>query len=164
MLLTITSRGLRFLEVPQLVTQRAQVRFTVVMAELMMVVPERKRKLYRRRRDSDVTDYKDLYRFKKQNVEWLVQNFLTESTETRGGALSNDDKMRIFLRCIGDPGFQVGVGEDIGVTQATISNTFWEVAEAIKGKARNWYNFPEPLLLFRTLRLNGQNDIHSLML
>ena len=32
--------------------------------------------------------------------------------------------MEVFLRHIGDPGFQVGVGEDIGIHQTTVSKTF----------------------------------------
>lgn len=32
---------------------------------------------------------------------------MPEYTETRGGALSNKDKMKTFRRYIGDPGFQV---------------------------------------------------------
>ena len=37
--------------------------------------------------------------------------------ETRGRALSNKQRMEGFLRHVGDPGFQTGVGEDIGIHQ-----------------------------------------------
>ena len=35
------------------------------------------------------------------------------SLENRGGTLSNKQKMEVFLRYVGDPGFQIGVGKDI---------------------------------------------------
>ena len=35
------------------------------------------------------------------------------SLEKRGGTLSNKQKMEVFLRYVGDPGFQIGVGKDI---------------------------------------------------
>ena len=35
--------------------------------------------------------------------------------ETKGGALSNKQRMEVFLRHVGDPGFQTGVGEDMGI-------------------------------------------------
>lgn len=112
------------------------------MAEFVAMAPQRRIKVYKIHRDSDVHNYKELYRFKKENVEWLAQHFLTETTETRGGALSSEEKMRIFLRYIGDPGFQCGVAEDVGVSQSSVSNVIWEVATAVKEKARNWIQFP----------------------
>jgi hypothetical protein len=50
--------------------------------------------------------------------------------------------MEIFLRHIGDPRFQVGVGEDIGIHQTTVSNTFANVLNRIIEKADLWINFP----------------------
>ena len=47
----------------------------------------------------------------------MSDNFIGEYTETRGGALSTKQKMEVFLRCIGDPGFQLGIGKDIGKLQ-----------------------------------------------
>jgi hypothetical protein len=58
-------------------------------------------------------DYKSLYRFDEVNVQWMATYFMgQEKNEKRGGALSNVDKLKIFLRCVGDPGFQTGVAED----------------------------------------------------
>ena len=47
------------------------------------------RKVYKERRDSFSMYYRSLYRFEKKNVEWMVDHFLVESNETRGGALTN---------------------------------------------------------------------------
>ena len=110
------------------------------MAEFIAVL--RRRKVYKVRRDSFGCDYKSLYRFKKENVEWIAEHFLGESNETRGGALSNIQKMRIFLRYLGDPGFQTGVAEDIGVDQSTVSRTFTQVLSAVLQKSNCWIKFP----------------------
>ena len=45
----------------------------------------------------------------------MSEYFLGENTETKGGALSNKQRMEVFLRHVGDPGFQTGVGEDMGI-------------------------------------------------
>ena len=64
-----------------------------------------------------------LHRFDKVHVEYLSNYFLGESDERRGGALNNEERMRTFLRVVGDPGFQSGVAEDIGIHQTTVSKT-----------------------------------------
>lgn len=93
------------------------------MAEFMMV--ERRRKIYKVRRQSDFRNYKELYRFERQNVQWLAQHFLGVTHERRGGALNSEQKIEIFLRYIGDPGFQSGMTEDVGVIRSTGCDTFW---------------------------------------
>lgn len=71
-------------------------------------INQRKMKVYRPRRNSDGDNFRDLYRFDRQNFNFLVNHFLfDEREETRGGALNASQKMKIFLRYIGDPGFQV---------------------------------------------------------
>ncbi|PSN41235.1 hypothetical protein C0J52_13430 [Blattella germanica] len=50
-----------------------------------------------------------------ENVQWLTNHFLNDNNETRGGALTNEQRMKIFLRYLSDPGFQSGVAEDIRV-------------------------------------------------
>ena len=45
----------------------------------------------------------------------MSEYFLGENTETKGGALSNKQRMGVFLWHVGDPGFQTGVGESIKV-------------------------------------------------
>ncbi|XP_018565377.1 putative nuclease HARBI1 [Anoplophora glabripennis] len=110
------------------------------MAEFMPIA--RARKYYKVRRDSRDTDYRILYRFNRNNVEWLAQHFLGDEFENRGGALTTTEKMRIFLRYVGDPGFQSGVGEDIGVHQSTVSLTVSSVIDAIIRKSNIWIQFP----------------------
>ena len=39
--------------------------------------------------------------------------------------------MEVFLRYVGDPGFQTGVRKDMGIHQSTVSRTFATVVEAI---------------------------------
>lgn len=101
------------------------------------------KKYYKVRRDTREVDYRVLYRFDKNNVEWITRHFLGDDNfERRGGALTNDEKMRIFLRYIGDPGFQTGVGEDIGVHQSTVSLIVATVMAAIIQKSNVWIKFP----------------------
>lgn len=83
-----------------------------------------------------------LIRFNKENVEWLTSIFLGNHVETRGAALSCVEKMEIFLRSLGDPGFQVGVAADIGVHQTTVSKIVAEVATKIVEKKNVWISFP----------------------
>lgn len=73
----------------------------------------RQRKIYKERRTH--TDYKKLYRFTKPHVDFLASEFLGVSDETRGGSLSNHQRMQTFLRYISDPGFQVyGICQVLG--------------------------------------------------
>ena len=66
-------------------------------------------------------DFKALFRFEEENVQWLADRFLGQNDETRGGALTSLHKMKICLRCLGDPGYQMGIGQELGVSQATVS-------------------------------------------
>ena len=51
--------------------------------------------------------------------------------------------MELCLRHVGDPGFQTGVGKDMGIHQSTVSSlTFTTVVEAIVAKADTWIQFP----------------------
>ena len=54
--------------------------------------------------------YRKLFRFDKQNVEWLAQTFLPENHETRGGCLSQTEQMESTLHYIADPGYQTSIG------------------------------------------------------
>ena len=102
----------------------------------------RKAKVYEERKTCPSPIYRSLYRFDEENVAWLAENFLVDSGETRGGALSVKQKMEVFLRHIGDPGFQVGVGNDIGIHQTTVCKTFSDVLRQIVEKADLWIRFP----------------------
>ncbi|XP_062553006.1 putative nuclease HARBI1 [Armigeres subalbatus] len=97
------------------------------------------------RRDTNCNNYRSLYRFSEVNVKWLTEHFLNDGSETRGGALSGERQMRTFLRYIGDPGFQVCVGEVIGIHQTTASKTIWEVCQKIADKADRWIQFPNSM-------------------
>jgi hypothetical protein len=85
-----------------------------------------------------------LYRFDEVNVQWMATYFMgQEKNEKRGGALSNVDKLKIFLRCVGDPGFQTGVAEDIGIHQTTVSKIIVEIMDKILPKASTWIKFAQ---------------------
>lgn len=82
------------------------VQFLSFMSIMFLNLSEnRKRKIYNTRRSS--TNYKTLYRFSEDHVEWIASEFLGQSHETRGGALSNHQRMQSFLRYMSDPGYQV---------------------------------------------------------
>lgn len=104
-----------------------------------------RRKVYKERRDQNDEDYRTLFRFNRENEQWLTNHFLNENNETRGGALTNEQRMKIFLRYLSDPGFQSGVAEDIRVDQSIVSITFSQVLEAIRRKAHLWIKFPATL-------------------
>jgi hypothetical protein len=84
------------------------------------------------------------YRFNEENVQWLTDHFLGTDylDETRGGASSALQKMQIFLRFLGDPGFEIGVGADTGFQQSTVSRTINYVSEKIVEKKNRWIHFP----------------------
>ena len=90
-------------------------------------------KSYRPRAKVREADYRSLFRFDETNVEWIAQQFLdfdptTDTQETRGGALDRKTQMQAFLRYMSDPGFQVGVAEDLGIDQTTVSKTIQKVS------------------------------------
>ena len=76
-------------------------------AHALKCILQRTTKHYKLRRSGEDNDFRTLHRFDKEKVEWLSNYFLGESDETR----------RTFLRVVGDPGFQSGVGEDVGIHQ-----------------------------------------------
>jgi hypothetical protein len=66
----------------------------------------RARTVYKERRAVRDRDCKVLYQFQPENILWLSRYFLDHNKETRGGALTNEQKIKIFLRYVGNPGFQ----------------------------------------------------------
>lgn len=44
----------------------------------------------------------------------MASEFLRENYP-RGGGISRRKKIEVFLRFVGDPGFQYGIAEDVGV-------------------------------------------------
>lgn len=109
------------------------------MAEYMNV---RKRKIYSVRKNCRDDDFKKLYRFESENVNWLANYFLINTGERRGSALSPETKMKVFLRQLADPGFQNSVGEELGVHQTTVCKTFTSVLNAVLEKANIFIKFP----------------------
>jgi hypothetical protein len=102
----------------------------------------RARKVYKERRAVRDRDCKVVFRFQPENILWLSRYFLDRNEETRGGALTNEQKMKIFLRYVRDPGFQSGVAEDLGVHQTTMSKVIVDIATKIVEKAPWWIKFP----------------------
>ncbi|CAH1998052.1 unnamed protein product [Acanthoscelides obtectus] len=50
--------------------------------------------------------------------------------------------MKICLRCLGDPGYQQGIGQELGVSQATVSRTVDRVANSIAAHSNECIKFP----------------------
>nr|CAH7749617.1 unnamed protein product [Callosobruchus chinensis] len=72
--------------------------------------------MYKERQNPRESDFRTIFRFEEINVQCLADYFIGENLETRGGALSPVHKMNFFLRCMADPGFQSGIGEELGYT------------------------------------------------
>lgn len=106
------------------------------------VVHVRDAKYYKPRLSTLVRDFKDLYRFEERNLQWLADRFLGTNEETRGGALSTAHRMKVCLRYLSDPGYQKGIGEELGVSQATVSRTVNAVVDSIVAHATDWIKFP----------------------
>ncbi|KAJ8967661.1 hypothetical protein NQ314_002696 [Rhamnusium bicolor] len=113
--------------------------FSLVSA-MAMFMQVRKMKVYPKRRRID--NCKQLLRFGNDSIDFLASQFLPENIETRGGALSSRQKMEILLRYFGDPGFQSGVAEDMGVHRSTVTKTVNYVMDCIIARADEWIHFP----------------------
>lgn len=77
-------------------------------------------KIYRARRNRQEENSYDLFRFSDPAITFLANEFLVdrkgddddefvERIETRGGALEREMRMKVFLRYLSDPGFQVSI-------------------------------------------------------
>ena len=53
----------------------------------------RKQKVYKPRKVQYMDTYRSLFRFNDENVAWMAEYFLGENTETRGGSLTNKQRM-----------------------------------------------------------------------
>ncbi|CAH1974139.1 unnamed protein product [Acanthoscelides obtectus] len=49
--------------------------------------------------------------------------------------------MKICLRYLGDPGYQQGIGQELGVSQATVSRTVDRVVNNIVAQSNEWIKF-----------------------
>ncbi|CAH1988821.1 unnamed protein product [Acanthoscelides obtectus] len=110
------------------------------MAEFMPIYQPTK--VFKDRRESREVDYRAVYRFSKVKISKLNAYFLGETEEYRDGTLSNIERMRVFLRYVSDQGFQIGIGEDIGVHQSTVSRTVTNVITRIVQNSNIWIRFP----------------------
>jgi hypothetical protein len=110
--------------------------------KMALFQPIPQRKIYKARKSASANIYKPMYRFEERNVEYLAEIFLGNTEERRGGALSPKQRMEIYLRYMGDPGFQVGVGEDSGAHHSTVCRTVDYVSRKILEKANQWIKFP----------------------
>lgn len=142
-LLQIKSISFRKTEVCQKQTQCSGGRLFYcslrAMAEFVVV---RDVKHYKPRMSTLVRDFKVLYRFEERNVQWLADRFLGASEETRGGALSSVHRIKICLRYLSNPGYQQGIGQELGVSQATVSRTVYAVIDSIIAHSNEWIKFP----------------------
>ena len=88
---------------------------------------------HHRERTSGTTahEYKRVFCFTEDNVDIMANIFLGDREESRGHSLTRKQKLECFLRYVGDPGFQINVGEKMSVNQGTISRVMQEVAEKI---------------------------------
>ena len=50
--------------------------------------------------------------------------------------------MKIFLRCLANPGFQSGIAEELGVHQSTVSKVVTFVTTRVTAKVSSWIKFP----------------------
>ncbi|CAH1993542.1 unnamed protein product [Acanthoscelides obtectus] len=50
--------------------------------------------------------------------------------------------MKIYLRYLGNPGYQQGIGQELGVSQATVSRTVDRVVNSIVTQLNEWIKFP----------------------
>ncbi|CAH1998922.1 unnamed protein product [Acanthoscelides obtectus] len=49
--------------------------------------------------------------------------------------------MKICLRYLGDLGYQLGIGQELGVSQATVSRTVDRVVNSIVAQSNEWIKF-----------------------
>ncbi|CAH1972725.1 unnamed protein product [Acanthoscelides obtectus] len=50
--------------------------------------------------------------------------------------------MKLCLRYLGDPGYQQGIGQELSVSQATVSRTVDRVVNSIVAQSNEWIKFP----------------------
>lgn len=114
------------------------------MAMFMPVNNIRNAKNYavRRQPPERMEEYRRLFRFSEENVEYLTDQFLPSIAETRGGAFTAKQKMEVTLRYLCDPGFQTSVGHELGVTQSSVSKILKYTLPRIADGGRKWLTFP----------------------
>ena len=68
--------------------------------------------------------------------------------------------MALFLRHVGDPGFQTCVQENMGIHQSTVSRTYATVVEEIVAKGDTWIQFPVDPANFWLPKMIGKISLH----
>ena len=114
--------------------------YTCIMAAFMHI---RKTKVYNPRYSNYVHDYKRIFRFEENHVNWIVENLLVYKGETRGGALTTKMRLEAFLRYMADPGYQIGVGEDLGLNQSSVCRSVHDISERLVQISGQWIRFPQ---------------------
>ena len=69
-------------------------------------------------------------------------------------------KMKIFLRCLANPGFQSGIAEELGVHQSTVSKVVTFVTTRVTAKVSSWIKFPHTEQDILQALEDWQNVIH----
>ncbi|XP_046688403.1 putative nuclease HARBI1, partial [Homalodisca vitripennis] len=123
---------------------------------MAMFMQVRERRVYGERRV--LTKCKELMRFESENIDFLAEQFLPPSDETRGKALTPRQRLEIFLRYTADPGFQSGVAEDIGVDRSTVCKNINYVMNCILENADNWIHFPSTVQEINNAKLMWQRN------
>ncbi|KAK9888684.1 hypothetical protein WA026_000914 [Henosepilachna vigintioctopunctata] len=98
-------------------------------------MPIRQRKIYSLRSGINERNCKDC-----ESVDFLATQFLEES-DTRGAGISRREQMEIFLRFVGDPGFQSFVAQDVGVHRTTANKTTRYVMSRVVEQSRTVSNY-----------------------
>ena len=83
-----------------------------------------------------VHSYKMMYGFEEHNGKLFF------GQRTNEEALTRKQKLECFLRYVGDPGYQMNVGEQLSINQGTVSRTVHEVADKIVSKCKHYIHFP----------------------
>lgn len=83
------------------------------------------------------TDIRSYTALQKTALSGCNYYFVGEYSETRGKALTIN-KMMLFLRFQGNPGYQNGFAEDIGVIRSTVAKTTSFVLGKFIDKYKEW--------------------------
>ncbi|XP_003724868.3 putative nuclease HARBI1 [Strongylocentrotus purpuratus] len=111
----------------------------------MFMLVREKPKLYRSRINREEIapeTYRKLFRFDKENVEWLAHRFIPEHDEKRGGCLTTVESMEATLHYLADLGYQTTVGEVMGISQTTVSRHVAKNIDLIAAQHPTWIKFP----------------------
>lgn len=98
---------------------------------------------------------KQQLRFESLNVDFLAAEILVEK-DWRSGGIYRRREMEIFMRFVGDPGFQSGVAQDLGVHRTTANKIIRYVMNQINENSHRWIRFPLTAAEINDARLKWQ--------